>query len=566
MQQAVEAFENDFARWDLHLPAEAIESRRAGQIRHAGWSIRYNFGRDGRGAYLDYYASPRDVREDPPGDDWHVRLYDSGERAVLPPVLEAYMYGRDPTWEELERARRQYASTSDGPQTDVSATPDSHIRPDDAELVEIASSEPEADGAAQRLEAAPLPDVVETPPSAIIEAGVTESPRSEAPSEAAAPYLPLDIGLHVELDLAQGGSVSEGSTAGSPLSPASPPPRAPADLFLAPEDLTQFLPVPAEPVEAKHEEKQEVEEPEEVGEAVEGERTPASPFLLTTADEAPAPITLDASVVETVPQPGDIVSEEDELQPETLSEAEADSVESIGAVPLAEPDTLSHIPVEDFASERTGDASGGEALNDGGATDAQASPLLAGKAIPTKIFRRADLVRTADVGSIDLHVDPRTFQPWWFRPNARRAAIAIAAVLLIAVVAMARAHHRAKVAAQTLGSDIDSSAMSAPPASAASLPTTDSSGTSDTTARPDSQPTPNVDSTTSVSGTGQNQPTEPAPDLRPPAPDPGDHNADAGMAKPAGPQSLSPIVPAGKSATGATSKYPSGTFPRGYNP
>lgn len=560
MQQAVEAFENDFARWDLHLPAEAIESRRAGQIRHAGWSIRYNFGRDGRGAYLDYYASPRDVRDDPPGDDWHVRLYDSGERATLPPVLEAYMYGRDPTWEELERARRQYATTTDAPQTDVSATPDSHVHPGDAELVEIASSEPEADGAARRPEAAALPDTVETAPSAIIEAGVAESATSDAPSEAAAPYLPLDIGLHVELDLAQGGSASDGSNAGSPLSPASPPPGGPADLFLAPEDLTQFLPAPAEPAEAKHEEKQQAEA------AADAERTPAIPFLLITADEPPAPITLDAPVVEPAPQPADIVSQEDEPQAETLSEAEAESVESIGAVPLAEPDTLSHIPVEDFASEWTGDASGGEAVNDRGATEAQASPPLAGKAIPTKIFRRADLVRTADVGSIDLHVDPRAFQPWWFRPNARRAAIAIAAVLLIAVVAMSRAHHRAKVAAQALESDIDSSAMSAPPASAASPTTTDSSGTSDTTARPDSQSTPNVDSTTSVSGPGQNQPAEPAPDLRPPALDPGDHNADAGMAKPAGPQSLSPIVPAGKSATGATNKYPSGTFPHGYNP
>ncbi len=109
MDRAVEAFENDFARWDLHLPPDAVEARRAGHVQHAGWSVLFNFGRDGRGEYLDYYASPRNVTDDPPGDDWHVRLYESGERISLPTVLEAYMYGRDPTWEELERARRPFA-------------------------------------------------------------------------------------------------------------------------------------------------------------------------------------------------------------------------------------------------------------------------------------------------------------------------------------------------------------------------------------------------------------------------------------------------------------------------
>src|SRR5579862_2110646 len=81
MRPAVDAFERDFARWGLQLPADATDARRGGQIRQAGWSIRYNFGQDIRGEYLDYYASPRDVQVDPPGDDWHVRLYASGERA-----------------------------------------------------------------------------------------------------------------------------------------------------------------------------------------------------------------------------------------------------------------------------------------------------------------------------------------------------------------------------------------------------------------------------------------------------------------------------------------------------
>ena len=118
MDRAVEAFETDFARWDLHLPPEAVEGRHAGHIRKAGWSIRYNFGHDSRGDYLDYYASPRDVRDDAPTDDWHVRLYANGERLALPTVLEAYVYGRDPTWDELERARRPFGGEATEPLSD----------------------------------------------------------------------------------------------------------------------------------------------------------------------------------------------------------------------------------------------------------------------------------------------------------------------------------------------------------------------------------------------------------------------------------------------------------------
>src|SRR6185437_4588523 len=129
MRRAVDEFENDFARWGLHLPADAVETRRGGQIRHAGWSVRYNFGTDGVGDYLDYYASPRDVQLDPPGDDWHVRLYASGERALLPTVLEAYMYGRDPTWEELERARSHYLDQLTEPAMDAAAEGEAVVSP-----------------------------------------------------------------------------------------------------------------------------------------------------------------------------------------------------------------------------------------------------------------------------------------------------------------------------------------------------------------------------------------------------------------------------------------------------
>ena len=115
MREAIEAFEQDFAQWDLHLPADAITTKRGGQIRDAGWSIRYNFGTDARGEYLDYYATGHEVVDNPPGDDLHVRIYASGERVALPTVLEAYMYGRLTPHGELERARCNMRTNSGGP-------------------------------------------------------------------------------------------------------------------------------------------------------------------------------------------------------------------------------------------------------------------------------------------------------------------------------------------------------------------------------------------------------------------------------------------------------------------
>jgi hypothetical protein len=200
MLRAVTAFEQDFARWDLHLPADAIEARRGGQIRHAGWSIRYNFGRDAQGEYLDYYASPRDVHDDPPGDDWHVRLYASGERVVLPTVLEAYMYGRDPTWEELERTRRQYAERpSPIPETSVSPPQPPAAPAEPAPMVADQLS-----GTAERIATSlPTPPQPRTdPPGRSDSTALTTLEQAEAGPTNDVPYLPLDIGLDVELDLA----------------------------------------------------------------------------------------------------------------------------------------------------------------------------------------------------------------------------------------------------------------------------------------------------------------------------------------------------------------------------
>ena len=70
----------------------------------AGWHVLYDFGQDSHGEFLDYYAALRDGTDPTVTDDWHVRLYETGDRVQLPTVLEAYMYSRDPTPEELARA------------------------------------------------------------------------------------------------------------------------------------------------------------------------------------------------------------------------------------------------------------------------------------------------------------------------------------------------------------------------------------------------------------------------------------------------------------------------------
>jgi hypothetical protein len=108
MRKAIEAFEQEFAPWDLHLLPDDVANRRSGTLRQLGWLVFYDFGRDGHGEFLDYYAALRDATDDAATDDWHVRIYASGERITLPTVIDAYVYAREPTRDEVERTRRKY--------------------------------------------------------------------------------------------------------------------------------------------------------------------------------------------------------------------------------------------------------------------------------------------------------------------------------------------------------------------------------------------------------------------------------------------------------------------------
>lgn len=133
MNSAIEAFEREFAPWALKLPAADVAARRNGQLRANGWSVLYEFGSDAYGDYLDYYAALRDATDARVNDDWHARIYETGQVVAFPAVLEAYLYGRDPSQEELDRARAPVLESLSAPE-EAEPEPDAEIGTADTAL------------------------------------------------------------------------------------------------------------------------------------------------------------------------------------------------------------------------------------------------------------------------------------------------------------------------------------------------------------------------------------------------------------------------------------------------
>ena len=100
MDAAVACFDEYFGQWDIQLPPDDVTARRAGRIVAAGWWIVYQFGKDDRGEYLDYYAAHRMT------SDTHVRLREDGTRESLPALSEWCLTSKDPV--ENERLRREF--------------------------------------------------------------------------------------------------------------------------------------------------------------------------------------------------------------------------------------------------------------------------------------------------------------------------------------------------------------------------------------------------------------------------------------------------------------------------
>ncbi len=604
MDRAVEAFENDFARWDLHLPPDAVEARRAGHVQHAGWSVLFNFGGDGRGDYLDYYASPRDVTDDPPGDDWHVRLYESGERISLPTVLEAYMYGRDPTWEELERARRPFAgqpADSPGEVARVDAVaPEHDVGPGvSGSSAELEPNQPD------RPDVAPLRETSEPPARrAVPSKDGIDLDLGGLEADASQNYLPIDIGLDIELNLpaprgANGAAASEPaapgdrSTANQPseavdgLEPAGGLAKAPervdeledadavdpvgdlepADALdaadaLEPIDMPQPVddPEPLDAAEQALPERFYVAEDSSPLVAARSEVSPLSTLPLldveSDPDDRPAPITL--GVVPEVP--------ETRASEQTAAEPAAPQAIDTGPVEAHEEGTGPGPSIVDGADGATdsGDEKGVSSSVPTWESEFPEAAALTGpiRSRP-KVFPRADIVLTADVTAIDGRFDSDSFLPWWHRPGARRVAAALAAVVVVALIAVAATHHRSRPDSEQGGADDpDSAASVAGPASAS--PNADSADTADSTT---SAPSQSVATPSGYSSPSDSTPT-PAISTQveaPPNPmrDAADRGSEEGMARPAGPQSISPIQPSRSLRSRPTSvKSPPGSSPR----
>lgn len=95
-----ERFAGYFANWGIRLPESAVELEEPGLIQQDGWTIRYVFGNDAGGSYLEFYATHRMT------NDTRVRIYSSGETKDLE-ALET-MFGFDPKIPgDEERAARE---------------------------------------------------------------------------------------------------------------------------------------------------------------------------------------------------------------------------------------------------------------------------------------------------------------------------------------------------------------------------------------------------------------------------------------------------------------------------
>jgi hypothetical protein len=95
-----ERFAAYFGDRGIRLPERAVELEVPGFIQQDGWTIRYVFGSDAEGSYLEFYATHPTI------SDTRVRIYGSGETKELE-ALES-MYGYDAKIPgDRERAARE---------------------------------------------------------------------------------------------------------------------------------------------------------------------------------------------------------------------------------------------------------------------------------------------------------------------------------------------------------------------------------------------------------------------------------------------------------------------------
>ncbi len=232
MKRAIEAFEREFAPWALKLPADDVSARRSGQLRIHGWSVLYEFGADAYGDYLDYYAALRGATDARVNDDWHARIYETGQIVAFPAVLEAYLYGRDPSPEELERARapvlESLAQPADAePSTAAIGTADTALWEDLRDVVE-AEVAPQIQAQVQPPVQPPVQPVVEPPrrPSAetpaeidsVLDAAFGDFPKKAAPKRVSTEQIERPVIDRAPIE-------DEPPVSAAPAAPAAPAPK-----------------------------------------------------------------------------------------------------------------------------------------------------------------------------------------------------------------------------------------------------------------------------------------------------------------------------------------------------
>lgn len=84
MDKRVLLFNKRFEHWGITLPPDAEQRCPIGTIVSRGWTIKYRFGGDQDGKYLDYYAAHRMT------NDTHLRIRANGDTDSLPAYPDGF--------------------------------------------------------------------------------------------------------------------------------------------------------------------------------------------------------------------------------------------------------------------------------------------------------------------------------------------------------------------------------------------------------------------------------------------------------------------------------------------
>ncbi|MXW52508.1 MAG: hypothetical protein F4X44_08100 [Gammaproteobacteria bacterium] len=100
MDKRISVFNKKFSHWQIALPDDIENRTKHGQIVEAGWTVKFLFGEDCHGKFLDYYSAHRMT------NDSHVRIRSDGTVEVLPALMEIRWVHEDP--EEDARLEREW--------------------------------------------------------------------------------------------------------------------------------------------------------------------------------------------------------------------------------------------------------------------------------------------------------------------------------------------------------------------------------------------------------------------------------------------------------------------------